>query len=224
MTDTTTKAFALYATSRDDPFPALKSLAALRGVGPATASLLLAAAFPDDVPFFADEILLWLRRSDGEEGWEKPKLKYDWKEYREVWDGVGSVRGRFGEEEVSAEDVERAGWVVEMLRDEGVEAVFRGREKEVGEAGAGNRGGNEKKGDGDGGAAKEETGMEVGPQTEEVSKDIDRMSEEAAGVPKPASGKRKVEAKATAEQKPKKVKTGSGKADVALRRSGRTAK
>lgn len=114
-------------------------------MGPATASLLLSVAYPEDVPFFADEILGWLRA-----GKEKAqvKLKYDWKEYKEVWEGVRALRdaaekGAGEGERVSAEDVERGAWVVEMVRGMGLENAAVA-EKEDGsgmiEEGEGNEG------------------------------------------------------------------------------------
>ncbi|MCJ1389219.1 hypothetical protein MMC18_002075 [Xylographa bjoerkii] len=124
---TTGEAFALFAADERDPLPALKVLARLRGVGPATASLLLAVAWPAVVPFFADEVLGWLRWGEaGDKGMGegKGKLRYDWKEYREVWEGVGRVREGLGKG-AGAEEVERGAWVVEMLKGGVVEgAVF----------------------------------------------------------------------------------------------------
>ncbi|MCJ1243436.1 hypothetical protein MMC30_000633 [Trapelia coarctata] len=118
ITSTTRDAFALFASDPSDPFPALKKLAELRGVGPATSSLLLSVAF-EEVPFFADEILGWLREGGG------GKLKYDWKEYKEVWEGVKGVRegldgGKGREQRASAVDVERGAWVVEMVKAMGL--------------------------------------------------------------------------------------------------------
>lgn len=112
-------------------------------MGPATASLLLSVAYPDDVPFFADEILGWLRG-----GKDKAKLKYDWKEYKEVWEGVRALRdaaekGAGERERVSAEDVERGAWVVELVRGMGLEnAAVAGKEDRSGdvEEGEGNEG------------------------------------------------------------------------------------
>ncbi|KAG7101276.1 hypothetical protein HYQ44_018937 [Verticillium longisporum] len=43
-----------------DVAKALATLAKLKGIGPATASLLLAVHRPDDVPFFSDEAYYWL--------------------------------------------------------------------------------------------------------------------------------------------------------------------
>ena len=95
-------------------------------MGPATSSLLLAVAFEEEVPFFADEILGWLR--DG----EVEKLKYDWKEYKEVWEGVRGVRERL--DGASAVAVERGAWVVEMVRVMGLEGGGEGKMEEDSDA------------------------------------------------------------------------------------------
>ena len=42
------------------PLPALKILTELKGIGPATASLLLSVFDPEAVVFFSDEVFRWL--------------------------------------------------------------------------------------------------------------------------------------------------------------------
>ena len=142
MRDTTARAYALFAADTTDPFPALKVLAQLRGVGPATASLLLAVGWPGEVPFFADELLEWVRGSAG------VRVRYDWREYGEVWEGVRGVRGRVG---AGAEEVERGAWVLGRVGVEGMGILGVGdgdgdgnEEVVVGQAGgAGEAGGEE---------------------------------------------------------------------------------
>ena len=51
---TTRKGFAEF--SGDKSTDALKTLTTLRGIGPATASLLLSVYDPDNAPFFSDEL------------------------------------------------------------------------------------------------------------------------------------------------------------------------
>lgn len=87
----------------------------LRGVGPATASLILSiatsACAPDrDVPFYSDDTYLWLclevyphatqseRRTRRLARLTRPNgelnVKYNLHEYRELWDAVWELRGR----------------------------------------------------------------------------------------------------------------------------------
>lgn len=53
----------------------------LRGVGPATASLVLSCGDPENVPFFSDELAAWLLPGAGSGG---KNLKYSRKEYAEL--------------------------------------------------------------------------------------------------------------------------------------------
>ncbi|KAF2794684.1 hypothetical protein K505DRAFT_349155 [Melanomma pulvis-pyrius CBS 109.77] len=103
--DTTRSAFA--SLDPTSPLPALKSMTSLKGIGPATASLLLAVFDPEAVPFFSDELLRWVTWEEGG-GWKR-KIKYDVKEYAVLVQGVGKLRERLG---VKAVDVERVAWVL----------------------------------------------------------------------------------------------------------------
>ncbi|KAF2035383.1 hypothetical protein EK21DRAFT_53876 [Setomelanomma holmii] len=95
-----------------DILAALKKLAELKGIGPATASLLLSVAAPDSVPFFSDELFRWCmwdeQGSPG--GWQR-KIKYNNKEYEELVPKVQALRKRLGEK-VRALDIERVAWVL----------------------------------------------------------------------------------------------------------------
>ncbi|KAL2004040.1 hypothetical protein VTN02DRAFT_838 [Thermoascus thermophilus] len=117
------------STSPDDAFPkeSLETLTGpLRGVGTATASLILsvATADPDDgrarneeIPFYSDELYLWLcledypsagrDNGDGDGDGDSPKrqrksrrtglaptLKYNLREYRQLWDAVHALQRR----------------------------------------------------------------------------------------------------------------------------------
>ncbi|KAF2872449.1 hypothetical protein BDV95DRAFT_593824 [Massariosphaeria phaeospora] len=107
VTSTTREAFA--SLSAAEPLPALKVLTRLKGIGPATASLLLSVCAPDEVPFFSDELFRWVGWEDGG-GWKRG-IKYNVKEYGQVVEGVRELRSRLGEG-VRAVDVERVGWVL----------------------------------------------------------------------------------------------------------------
>ncbi|RAH60861.1 hypothetical protein BO85DRAFT_456564 [Aspergillus piperis CBS 112811] len=136
--DATGRAFKALTTHRtskegdeEEKFPseALDILTkALRGVGVATASLVLSLASTADVPFYSDDVYLWVcmeevpsskaadrlkrgvyKRLNGE-----LNVKYTMKEYRELWEGVKGLRERLeGEEKgVSGLEVEKVALVV----------------------------------------------------------------------------------------------------------------
>ncbi|KAI4630604.1 hypothetical protein J4E80_001542 [Alternaria sp. BMP 0032] len=139
---TTKKAYAALwksKSSQPDAIPALKILVGLKGVGPATASLLLSVLRPAEIPFFSDELFRWSvwddetgSAKDGT-GWQR-KIKYNVKEYEMMLDRVHELRRRlrrgFGQRDPLARaiDVERVAWV---LGKEGVDVSVQ--EDETGE-------------------------------------------------------------------------------------------
>ncbi|KAI2485608.1 hypothetical protein Ptr902_04548 [Pyrenophora tritici-repentis] len=140
--DTTRKAYkALFddKTAHANVLPALKTLVELRGIGPATASLLLSVLEPTEVPFFSDELFRWCAWDDegkAGKGWQR-KVKYNMKEYETVVQRVEKLRVRLGEkgnESVRAVDIERVAWVLgKEGRDVG---VADGEEEDVKTQGA----------------------------------------------------------------------------------------
>lgn len=92
---------------KSDVSGALKILTKLRGIGPATASLLLAVLDPDHIIFFADEAFHWLC-CDGKE----TEIKYNAKEYEAL---MGRTRELCKRLNVRAVDVERVAYVM-MIR------------------------------------------------------------------------------------------------------------
>lgn len=116
---TTTSAFALLtslqaAPSTETILAALKVLVdAIKGVGPATASYILALIAPAHVPVFSDEGYRWVLHTNGgkgNDGWYR-EIKYDLKEYRAYLDLVKALTGRLGDG-VTAQDVEKVGFVL----------------------------------------------------------------------------------------------------------------
>ncbi|KAK7430242.1 hypothetical protein QQZ08_003217 [Neonectria magnoliae] len=87
-----------------DAQAALDLLTKLKGIGPATASLLLTVHDPDRVIFFSDEAFYWLC-CDG----KKSPIKYNAKEYRTLRDTAEGLTNRLG---VSATDVEKVAYVL----------------------------------------------------------------------------------------------------------------
>ncbi|KAF4446269.1 hypothetical protein F53441_10071 [Fusarium austroafricanum] len=83
---------------------ALGVLTKLRGIGPATASLLLAVHDAPRVIFFADEAFWWLCCN----GKQSP-IKYNAKEYRTLCSRVDDLRNRL---DVQASDVEKVAYVL----------------------------------------------------------------------------------------------------------------
>jgi hypothetical protein len=115
----TVAAFALLSQDiavQTGVLPALNKLAVLKGIGPASASLLLSVCYPQDIPFFSDEAFRWVMtgvdftKNVGGKGWNR-SIKYDKKEYVEFIKRVREVMERLGGD-VRAVDVERVGWVL----------------------------------------------------------------------------------------------------------------
>ncbi|KAL0935348.1 DUF1479 domain protein [Colletotrichum truncatum] len=92
-----------------DPSASLNILTKLKGIGPATASLLLAVHFPDQILFFSDEAYYWLCNNG-----QKASLKYNTKEYDSLNTEAQKLTKRLG---VSAMDVEKVAYV--LLKKEG---------------------------------------------------------------------------------------------------------
>ncbi|KAM0344404.1 hypothetical protein ACHAPU_007588 [Fusarium lateritium] len=101
--DIVKQALEIYSKNADIE-ATLAVLTKLRGIGPATASLLLAVHDASRVIFFADEAFWWLC-CDG----KQIPIKYNAKEYRELCSKVDHLRSRLG---VEASDVERVAYVL----------------------------------------------------------------------------------------------------------------
>jgi hypothetical protein len=118
VVETTEEAFRTYGSSKKnekDAKTALATLTKLKGIGPATASLLLSVNSPDIAPFFSDELFRWAMYEDGRgKGWDR-EIKYNVKEYLELYEHVASFRERFAQEfdhTVSAVEIEKAAYVL----------------------------------------------------------------------------------------------------------------
>lgn len=97
-----TTAAGFSADSWDD---SLNILTKLKGIGPATAALLLSTSDPDKLPFFSDELFRWaFWESKSGSGWDR-KIKYSIKEYRELKEKVDELRERIGNGALEAEKV-----------------------------------------------------------------------------------------------------------------------
>ena len=101
--DTIQKAVAHFR-DKADVSGALNILTELKGIGPATASLLLAVHDPKRVVFFADEAFYWLCGNGS-----KVPIKYNQKEYTELNKRTQALAKRLG---VKAVDIERVAFVL----------------------------------------------------------------------------------------------------------------
>jgi len=92
-------------------------LRALKGVGPATASLILAVYAPESVIFFGDEVFRWLcweETSRLGHGWNR-KISYSMKEYQMLHELSRPVLDRL---KVQAIELEKVGYVLGKERAE----------------------------------------------------------------------------------------------------------
>ncbi|KAI1309828.1 hypothetical protein F5Y03DRAFT_392707 [Xylaria venustula] len=97
---------------------AMDAIAKLKGIGPATASLLLSVHDPDRVLFFSDEAFWWLCCSG-----QKSPIKYNAKEYQQLNVAADRLSKRL---QVGATDIERVAYVI-MKDDAPQPAALTGR-------------------------------------------------------------------------------------------------
>ena len=103
--EVTKKAFASYAANADVK-ATVTIISELKGIGPATASLILAVHDPENVMFFSDEAYHWLCAPDSEAA---PDLKYNAKEYEELYAKTKALIARL---KVSPIDIEKVAYVL----------------------------------------------------------------------------------------------------------------
>ena len=115
---TTRDAFTTYSSNLQNSghTKALTALIALKGIGPATASLLLSCYDPVHIPFFSDELYRYLHWEEGTrgKGWDR-KIGYTLKEYRALYDKLQILRLRLEHEsgeEVKAVEVEKMAYAL----------------------------------------------------------------------------------------------------------------
>lgn len=98
------EAFETYKHDNFAIIKAINKLTTLKGIGPATASLLLSVHDPSRVVFFGDEVYQWLCH-DG----QKANIKYSIKEYGDLVSHSRKLIDRLG---VDGRDVEKVGYVL----------------------------------------------------------------------------------------------------------------
>lgn len=102
----TTLAFDMYDQEPNDIKKIIAQLCKLRGVGPATASLIMSVKDEDNIPFFSDELFRWAFWNKS--GWEQ-SLKYTAREYLELYTRVQGFRKRL---DVPALSIEKVAYVL----------------------------------------------------------------------------------------------------------------
>ena len=131
---TTEAAFSAWDSSSSDPIQPLTTLKKLKGVGPATASLLLSCYDPINIPFFSDELYRYVHWEDAKNnGWDR-KIGYTIKEYRELFKRTADLRERLDKasmETVSALDLEKAAYVLGKEAQEHSKPLKRKNEMET---------------------------------------------------------------------------------------------
>jgi hypothetical protein len=90
--------------SDNDSIKAMDAIAKLKGIGPATASLLLSVHDPERVIFFSDEAFWWLCC-----GGQKSPIKYTAKEYQQLNAAANEVVKRL---HVGATAIEKVAYVI----------------------------------------------------------------------------------------------------------------
>ena len=112
---TTKSAFEIYESDNSDFAKCMTALTKLKGIGPATASLLLSCYDPVKVPFFADELFRYLYWSENKSnGWDR-KINYSMKEYKDMYEKVQILRERLEKasgETVKAIDIEKMAYAL----------------------------------------------------------------------------------------------------------------
>ncbi|KAJ1327783.1 hypothetical protein MN608_07114 [Microdochium nivale] len=103
VADTIKAAMTAYWNNKDTS-AALTAITALKGIGPATAALLLSVHDPKDVIFFSDEAFWWLCC-----GGQKRPIKYNPKEYKTLSDAAQKLSGRIG---ANALEIEKVAYVL----------------------------------------------------------------------------------------------------------------
>lgn len=131
---TTTAAFSLNLSKPDIAVveKAINELVKLKGIGPASASLLLSVYDSDDLPFFSDELLHFVNETGAfspTKGGRSIKIAYSIKEYRELFRKVHQLRDRLKHEDgnsVSALDLEMTAYVLARSENSNSNVQVRG--------------------------------------------------------------------------------------------------
>ena len=108
-------AFEVYEADKGAYDKSITALSKLKGIGPATSSLLLSCYDPVNVPFFSDELYRYLHWEEAKsKGWDR-KINYTIKEYRSLFEKVADLRERLEKDsgkKVPTIDIEKAAYAL----------------------------------------------------------------------------------------------------------------
>ena len=113
--ETTSNAYEVYEADKEAYDKSITILSKLKGIGPATSSLLLSCYDPVKIPFFSDELYRYLHWEEAKsKGWDR-KINYTMKEYKSLFEKVTELRERLENEsgkQVSTIDIEKAAYML----------------------------------------------------------------------------------------------------------------
>ena len=112
---TTKDAFAAYGNIRENYTKAIKILCVLKGIGAATASLLLSCYDPVNMPFFSDELYRYALWGDAKHyGWDR-NINYNPTSYRDLIEEFEDIQNRLRKKKgktIKAIDLEKVAYVI----------------------------------------------------------------------------------------------------------------
>ena len=154
-------AIKFYSSSKDAG-SGVRLLSELKGIGPATASLLLSVHDPENVIFFSDEAFYWLCCAG-----KKAPIKYNPKEYLALRTEADILAKRLG---VSAVDIEKVAYVLmkqpETTKDSKADTAAKAKAPVKGSGSASSSAKKRKT------ASNEESGKEKKAEEKAVKKDL----------------------------------------------------
>ncbi|KAL1903599.1 hypothetical protein Sste5346_000228 [Sporothrix stenoceras] len=124
--DSIQTAMGKYAGHKFSAKRSVKMLCDLKGIGPATASLLVAAHYPKQTIFFSDEAYAWLAGGPS----YNPPSKYNHKEYEDLMDASWQLIQRLPEE-YGAQDIEQVAFVIMYDKKNGAAAKKAAKAEKV---------------------------------------------------------------------------------------------
>jgi len=110
---TTKEAFSQYESDPTNANKPMSTLTKLRGVGPATASLILSCYHPAGAPFFSDELYRYAHWQDAKNGGWDRKISYTMKSYNSLYEKVHAMQERIKHEsgnDIRAIDIEKVAY------------------------------------------------------------------------------------------------------------------